>query len=301
MRWVKQGLIFNANNTKGWMKTHAAVPFADWLYDDYYRIYFSTRDSYNRSHTAYFEIDLKNTSRISHMSEDPVISPGELGAFDDSGAMGSCLVHYSNKRFLYYIGWNIGVTVPYWNSIGLAISDDNKKFTKIAKGPIIDRNMLEPYFSASNYVIIEDNVWKMWYLSCDRWIIFNNKPRPYYNIKYAESKDGINWERKGIVCINFKNENEWAISRPCVIKEKNSYKMWYSYSGELPYRIGYAESKDGIKWTRMDEETGINVSESGWDSESIEYPFVFEHEGTKHLLYCGNGFGKTGFGYAILE
>ena len=35
--------------------------------------------------------------------------------------------------------------------------------------------------------------------------------------------------------------------------------MWYSYKG-ANYRIGYAESNDGIDWIRMDELTGIDVS-----------------------------------------
>jgi len=40
--------------------------------------------------------------------------------------MASCIVKDS-KLFLYYIGWNKGITVPFRNSIGLAISDDNGK------------------------------------------------------------------------------------------------------------------------------------------------------------------------------
>ena len=76
--------------------------------------------------------------------------------------------------------------------------------------------------------------------------------------------------------------------------------MWYSYAIEN-YRIGYAESKNGIHWKRMDKISGIDVSSSGWDSISIEYPYVFQHDSTKYMLYCGNEFGKTGFGYATME
>ena len=130
----------------------------------------------------------------------------------------------------------------------------------------------------------------------------DNKPIAYYHIKYAESEDGIHWVRKGIVCINFKYEGETRIARPCVIKEDGIYKMWYCYGfGSYGYKIGYAESEDGIKWERKDEEAGIDVSESGWDSEMICYPFVFKHKGRKYMLYNGNEYGKTGFGYAILE
>lgn len=79
--------------------------------------------------------------------------------------------------------------------------------------------------------------------------------------------------------------------------------MWFSYrsgTGET-YRIGYAISSDGKQWKLALNETGIDVSASGWDSEMIEYPFVFDHEGRRYMLYNGNGYGKTGFGLAVLE
>jgi len=41
---------------------------------------------------------------------------------------------------------------------------------------------------------------------------------------------------------------------------------------------------------------GIGLSEDGWDSEMICYPFVFRHKDKTYMLYCGNGYGKTGFG-----
>ena len=76
--------------------------------------------------------------------------------------------------------------------------------------------------------------------------------------------------------------------------------MWYSHRGET-YRIGYAESEDGLAWQRKDEEAGPDVSGAGWDSEMVEYPFVFDHEGERYMLYNGNGYGKTGVGLAVLD
>lgn len=301
MNWIKKGLIFDVENRNDWMNSFATVPFAENIENDLYRIYFSTRDKQNHSSTAFIEIDINDPKKILTISEKPVLNPGELGTFDDSGAMGSCLVNHQDTQFLYYIGWNEGITVPYRNSIGLAIKQKHESiFKKYSKGPIVDRTSKEPHFVASNFVLVEDDLWKMWYLSCNKWEMYNGKPRPMYNIKYAESNNGIDWLRKNQIAIGFKDKHEWAISRPCIIKE-DIYKMWYSYSGKEPYRIGYAESNDGKTWERKDDSVGITVSESGWDSLTVEYPFVFEHKGTKYMLYCGNDFGKTGFGYAILE
>ena len=78
--------------------------------------------------------------------------------------------------------------------------------------------------------------------------------------------------------------------------------MWFSYrsgSGEK-YRIGYATSENGANWKLDLDNAGITVSATGWDSEMIEYPFVFDHEGSRYMLYNGNGYGRTGFGLAVI-
>jgi hypothetical protein len=80
--------------------------------------------------------------------------------------------------------------------------------------------------------------------------------------------------------------------------------MWYSFRAQpeiQTYRIGYAESTDGLSWIRLDQHVGIDISSSGWDSEMICYPRVFEHNKRLYMLYNGNDYGKSGFGLAVLE
>lgn len=301
MKWIKKGLIVKPTGKFEWMVTHAWVPFADRIDGDFYRIYFAGRNSQNMSQIGYVEIDINKPKEILEISEEPILKLGPLGTFDDSAVIPSWIVNHEGKKYMYYIGWMQGKRVPYYASIGLAISlDRGRTFRKFSNAPLLERNDVDPYMTASACVQIENGLWRMWYLTAIRWEIENNTPKPCYHIKYAESKDGIHWNRKGIVCIDFKYKSENRIARPCVIKEGMLYKMWYSYAIDT-YKIGYAESKDGISWERKDDKVGIDVSESGWDSEMICYPFVFEHKGQKYLLYNGNGYGKTGLGYAVLE
>lgn len=300
MRWNKLGLIFCPSNEKTWMHSHATLPIAESLGNNLFKIYFSSRDKHNKSYTGYVVIDLFKPKEILELSSTPVLAPGALGEFDDSGAMASWLTSYQEKRYLYYAGWNLGVTVPFRNSIGLSISTLNNEFTRFSPGPILDRSMYEPHFCGSCCVLAGEDYWRMWYVSCIGWRIQNGKPEHRYHIKYAESSDGINWQREGVVAIDFSNDEEYAISRPTVIYKNNKWKMWYSFRGKS-YRIGYAESDNGREWKRLDHQVGIDVSTSGWDSEMIEYPFVFDHKGQRYMLYNGNNYGKTGFGLAMLE
>jgi len=306
LKWRKLGRIYSPEDTGvEWMASHAAVPFVMYLGEDKYKLFFSTRDRNNRSYTTFATFNIKDPINTSKSSKFQVLSPGEPGAFDDSGAMGSCILDVSESvKFLYYIGWNLGVTVPFRNSIGLAISEDGGiTFRKFSNGPIIERNYKEPHFVAS-CCVLKETVFRIWYLSCTKWEKLGNQMRHYYHIKYAESENGIDWRREGKVAIDFDNKYEYAISVPRVIYDQGLYKMWFSSRGSETsetYRIRYAESKDGIYWKRKYPDQGLDVSEFGWDSEMVCYPHVFSHEGTKYMLYNGNGYGKTGIGLAVLE
>jgi hypothetical protein len=299
MEWKKLGQIFSPDNNFPWMVSHAANTVAEHLRDDIFRVYFSCRDSQNRAHIAYADVDINPPFKIIALADKPVLAPGVIGAFDDSGVSLSCITTVNNKKFLYYLGWNLGVTVPWRNSIGLAVYNESKKeFERYSTAPLLDRNDVDPFSISYPFVMHDGGIYRMWYGSNLSW--GKEQEDMAHIIKYAESTDGIAWNRTGKIALNLKDKSEYAISRPCVIKENGKYRMWYSYRGKS-YRIGYAESANAIDWQRMDEKAGIDVSSSGWDSEMICYPFLFDHSGKRYMLYNGNGYGKTGFGLAVME
>jgi hypothetical protein len=301
MRWIKQGVLQVLPHQHEWARSHAALPIAEPLGGSRWRVSFSTRDAHNRSSVGCVEIDMESPHRPVPISESPLLSPGPLGTFDEAGATGAWCVTVGTRTYLYYVGWNVGGTVPFRNAVGLAIREEGASvFSRYSPGPILDRSMHDPCFVASPCVLKESGLWRMWYTSGVAWNQVKGMPQPRYHIKYAESHDGIDWRRDGHVCIDFRDETETAISRPCVLKEPTGYKMWYSYRGQS-YRMGYAESLDGLLWTRKDDEVGIDVATAGWDSEMIEYPFVFDYAGKRYLLYNGNDYGRTGIGLAVLD
>jgi hypothetical protein len=295
--WERYGCIVEPPRLGGWATSHAMVPFLGAREQDG-GLFFSTRDDAGRSHTIRAHMELSSAGAIVTVLPDPVLAPGPLGGFDDSGAMGACMVHHEGREHLYYIGWSLGVTVPFSTYIGLAISEDQgQTFKRASRGPVVGRTDADPFLATSPYVLVEDGRWRMWYASGERWEATATGPKHYYRIVYAESADGIRWDATGRVCIDFADEEEYAIARPCVLRDENGYHMWFSYRGPK-YRIGYAQSVDGLMWTRSDDRAGLSPAGSSWESDSVEYGFVFDREGARWILYNGNDYGATGIGLA---
>lgn len=300
MYWQKLGRVFNPQGQYDWVMTHAMLPVVDHIEGDLYKIYFSGRCKDNISRVGYVIININDPLNIIELSKEPVVDIGELGCYDDNGVSPTAIADVDGKKYLYIMGWNKGSKVRAAEISGLAISSDNgETFQRYSRVPIIERTDAEPYtILVIDCVMKEDGIWKMWYDSADFWI---NESLPRYNIKYAESKDGIHWERNGIVSVDWNRDDETRVSKAAVLKDGDLYRMWYCHAYGLGgYNMGYAESKDGKVFTRMDDKVGISVSEEGWDSEMTCYPFVFKHKDDVYMVYCGNRYGRTGFGIAKL-
>ena len=298
--WEKKGLIY-ACDILG--TGYAQDPFIDIIDDKTWRIYFSSRTKDVVSLPFYMDVEAGNPSNILMVNEDPLFLPGYPGTFDDSGITMTSIVDCGSHKLLYYCGWNKGVTVPYSLSIGVAlVIRDN--YIKRYEGPILCRSIYDPVCVSAPYVIRDEfGTFRMWYISFTEWESYNGRMEPTFIIKTAFSYDGVNWTVVTKPCFKQKYKGE-SFARPCVIKD-GIYKMWFSERGPQGYRdkdgqhymIGYAESNNGENFRR--EPIDFACSESGWDSEMLCYATVIKHDGYYYMLYNGNEFGKTGFGYAI--
>ncbi|HEX2833286.1 MAG TPA: hypothetical protein VHW00_09745 [Thermoanaerobaculia bacterium] len=299
-RWMPRGLVFPSREVAEypWIRGYAALPFAVPSGPETARVFFSGRDGRNRAHIGACTLDL-GSMRVKDADARPLLSPGALGGFDDSGCSMSCIVRAENRWFLYYTGWMLGRTVPFYLAIGLAISEDGgRSFARCSPAPILERNSIDPFLTASPSVMFEEGRWRMWYVSAIDWQIRNGQPRHRYLIKYAESKDGIAWNRDGHVAVEFEDDEEYALGRPHVVRTPAGYRMWFCARGDQ-YRIACADSPDGLTWTRQSGDAGPRRQE--WDVEMQAYPMVFQDGERWIMLYNGNGYGATGFGYATAE
>ena len=298
LRWHKLGRLLRAEGQRSWMSSHTAAPIPLVLGDDVVRVYFGTRDRDNRPHVGFADFDVRRARQVAAVRPEPALAPGPAGHFDDNGVYPGPVHTRDGRLWMYYLGRSNGVAPLYYMAIGLAVSDDGGvTFRRARQAPVMSRSEHDPWMVSTPFVLAEDGVWRMWYLSGLRWEVRCDPPRSYYHIKYAESADGLEWRRDGLVCIDL-TADETNISSPTVLRDESGYRMWYCrYAGG--YRIGYAESPDGRAWVRRDERAGIELSETGWDSESMAYPAVFTCGGDTYMLYSGNGLGREGLGIAV--
>ena len=273
--------------------------------EDCVRVFFGSRDHLNRSFIGWLEFDPRDRDLTNVVrSCEPALSLGELGCFDDNGVMPCSLVAVGNSLYLYYVGWNPRSTTRFSFFSGLAISTDGgSTFSRYSRAPLLERTANEPFVNASPMVLRDDGIYRMYYVSGEGWV---NPDLPRYNIKYAESFDGISWDRNGYVAIDFSYPGEHALARPVVVKESGVYKMWFSAKGsdyfkDKNYGFGYAESVDGKNFVRADEYANFSVSERGWDSEMVCYGYPFEFKSKRYMIYNGNEYGRDGFGLAIAD
>jgi len=302
--WKKQGLIFVCNF---YGTGYAQDAFIDVLDEKRWRIYYSTRTKDVVSLPYSIDVEAGNPKNIIGVQREPLFLPGYAGTFDENGITMTSIVNTPNGKYIYYCGWNRRSTVPYALSIGVvAVAED--KIIRLFDGPIMDRSKHDPICVSAPHVIYDAdlNVFKMWYITFTEWKEYNGRKEPIFVIKTAFSFDGIDWEPITKPCFKQAYEGE-SFARPCVIKDGDLYRMWFSERGPEGYRdkggqhymIGYAESNNGENFKRAPID--FPLSEEGWDSEMLCYASVIRHNDVLYMLYNGNDFGKTGFGFATFN
>lgn len=303
MKWLKQGLIYCPDGSMHWAQHYAIAPSPFLVASNRLRMFLAFCDENMIGRAGYVDVDPENPKNILDISRRPVLDIGKPGRFDENGIMPTCILSVGDKLYMYYVGYQIGQKIRYYQFSGVAVSvDGGENFNRVQEVPILDRRQGESLNRTAPFVMFEDDCFRMWYVGGDEWTTVNGKSLPVYNVRYTESEDGINWSAHGSICLDFKSEDEYVIGRPWIFKANGLYKMVLSSrTRSKGYRLGYAQSIDGINWQRLDHMISIDVSDNGWDSQMIAYGSIFNWKEKVYMFYNGNDCGRTGFGYAILE
>ena len=300
--WQKLGLLYCPSETGRHPKllSHAANPLPVLLEGDIYRVFYSGRDTNNRSSVGAVDIDIVNRQIVLEHSQ-PFFEHGPAGSFYADGvSIGNCY-EVNGVRYMLFMGWQNPKGSQWRGDIGRLIVRPDLTLELASDMPFMGSDSTDPLSLSYPWVLKNEmGGYRMWYGSTTTWDAGNSEM--LHVINSASSVDGHHWVREGLA-VPYELGRAQAFSRPTIVKDaQGGYEMWFSYrsgSGEK-YRIGHAVSRTGKAWELALDDADIDVSLDGWDSEMIEYPFVFDHQGQRYMLYNGNGYGKTGFGLAVL-
>ena len=303
MQWKKLGLLFcpSKNNAHPKLVSHAANPLPVHIEKDIYRIFYSGRNAHNQSSVGAVDIDIIKR-KIVYEYKTPFFEHGAKGSFYADGvSIGNCY-EAGGVTYMLFMGWQNDKNTHWRGDIGRLIVHADLTLSLDSDMPLMRCDAIDPLSFSYPWVQGNDTEgFDMWYGSTLTWD--TGEGEMLHVLHAANSKDGHHWSRKGLA-IPYELGVAQAFSRPtCIENSTLGFDMWFSYRGTQvrTYRIGYASSSDGKQWKLELNKAGIDVSASGWDSEMIEYPFVFDHKGERYMLYNGNAYGQTGFGLAVLE
>ena len=301
--WQKLGRIYSpdADGRHPKLFSHAANPLPVHLNGDTYRIFFSGRDQANRSSVGAVDIDIVRRE-IVERHHRPFFEHGPPGSFYADGvSIGNCYIAGS-ARYMLFMGWQSPSDSHWRGDIGRLLVCQDLTLELDGRDPFMASDECDVLSLSYPWVLQnQDQSYSMWYGATLTWCADNGEM--IHVINSASSADGNHWTCSGLA-VPYELGVAQIFSHPTVVRNaQGSYEMWFSYrsgSGDK-YRIGYASSDDGSEWKLKLAAGGITVSSYGWDSEMVEYPFAFDHDGQRYMLYCGNGYGATGFGLAILQ
>jgi predicted GH43/DUF377 family glycosyl hydrolase len=240
----------------------------------------------------------------------PALSLGETGRFDDQHIFAPHVIYENGEFRMYYCGSERCVDAGTYKGkakapaeksdqrlfkLGLATSKDGITFTRHSKDPVfsfgddvhsvVTATILK---NPDGSVCREGGKLRMYFAAVDF-----PKGTYQHDLYETTSTDGIAWAKPTPVM-----KNAYA---PCVMKEGNRYRMWYTWIDKHPWHTNYAESEDGTKWTVRDKP--CIVMDQKWEVKDQVYPAVIKADGVYLMIYgCYWADDKhTALGFAVSQ
>lgn len=198
--------------------------------------------------------------------DNPVLSPGETGSWDELFLWTPQIVRDENKFYLFYLGGNVSGRM----AVGFATSDDGFHYTKFAGNPVLspDNSGFDAFTVGPGMVVKDDSLWRM-YFNAQELVNF----APGRHIGRASSKSlGGPWTKDEQPVLASGEAGEWDagfIIPSSVLKlDKGTFIMFYSGGLDIAlfddFFVGMATSKDGKSWKKYNnpETTGHPFADS---------------------------------------
>jgi predicted GH43/DUF377 family glycosyl hydrolase len=236
---------------------------------------------------------------------EPVLGPAEPGAWDDGARYPMAVIQIDGTFHLYYNGQRSGSGQLDATDVGHATSTDGVAWEIDPANPVLTRGSAGEWDDHALWgvaIIHDDSGFRMWYSGVDM-------DSGVGRVGTATSSDGSTWTKhtgNPIMDVGPTGSFDDELVLPgTVILEGELYRMWYMSSRALAdpndydWRIGYAESGDGLTWHRLPEpvlDTG-----PGWENWLVYAPSVLYDGSEYHMWYTGHNGFNIAIGYAVSD
>jgi predicted GH43/DUF377 family glycosyl hydrolase len=219
-------------------------------------------------------------------SGNPVLSPS--GSYYETHGVGHAKILFINGL---YKMWYLGDAGGSHKFVMYAESNDGNNWTRPYPNPVLSPGTPGSWDDLAVHpgaVIYENGNYYMFYSG---W----SDPNGRWDVGYAESADGINWNKHPTPVLMGTSGWEYQVGPSSVIKVDNTYYMYYYMRNLSNRRIGLAISTDRINWTRYPGNPILTYDEP-WEEGGVHYPAVYKNN-EQYVMIFMNAFG-TGFGKA---
>jgi hypothetical protein len=223
--------------------------------------------------------------------DSPVIEPGPPGSWDDDKIRSGALHFDGSVYHLWYDGRDqAGVHAD----TGHATSSDGVEWTKDPTNPVLTRGApgeWDDFWVYGTGVVHDGAQYHMWYNG------FGSQT-DIWQVGYATSPDGTVWTKHpDNPVLTPGPAGSWdslLIGLGTVILDDGSYRMWYDGGDETARQVGYAESTDGVTWTKYpDPIVEVGTYPGAWDRGWVSWPYVVFDGTTYHMWYTGGHITST--------
>ena len=168
----------------------------------------------------------------------PVLALGPRGAWDERAAADPYVVQAGDRLYLYYLGEDRARR----QRLGVAVSTDGRQWTKLTGAPVLE---LGEQGAWDENGLGEPAVWNAhgaW------WMLYTGRARnEIRRMGLARSRDGVHWERTGLVIAGGEPWNSQVVCDATVLAEADRVRVWFG-GGDVAHpaenihgRIGYGE------------------------------------------------------------
>jgi predicted GH43/DUF377 family glycosyl hydrolase len=233
---------------------------------------------------------------------EPVLAPGGSDDWDSGAFYPTALLEVDGIYHLYYTGHRDGAGWLEEIDIGHATSTDGIVWVKDPANPVLTRGSAGEWDDLSlmaSTVIHDGSLFRMWFQA-------EGEATEGFFVGYATSPDGSVWTKHPDNPIMAPGPtgtfDAGGVGPQSVIVQDGLHRMWYIGSPVSPRSlrdtaIGYAESDDGLSWTRRPEP--VLEPTSGWESYWLAHPSV-RFDGSRYQMwYTGATSGHVAIGYAV--